>query len=411
VSQGREALVKFARVVSDASAPRVVLERLADALVEHVCPNGVGVFALEADARLHLVEVRNLGSIRVGLSAELDELATLPRKLSRGGDGKRTEDDTSGYVARPLVAGGDLFGAVIMACTASQALADDRLQLAEGLIDLAAIALETAAHVQKLETQFAELQRQQEMLARTEKLRALGQMAAGVSHDLRNILNPLSLHIQVITRAIDRGNTTDAKESAVEMKQVLQRGLASLERLRDFSRQDKEARTELVDLDVLAREAVAIGKSRGGAGRGRAPRIVEELTSPAPVMAISGEVVSALVNLVVNAVDAMNGNVSEEASGAARCSTITLRSGEDGELSWVEVADDGPGMPPEVARRIFEPFFTTKGSEGTGLGLAMVYATMQRHGGTVTVDTKPGKGTAFRLTFPKPSPNSLRNVK
>ena len=93
--------------------------------------------------------------------------------------------------------------------------------------------------------------------------------------------------------------------------------------------------------------------------------------------------------------------------------TITLRTGESDGGSWVQVADDGSGMPPDVEARVFEPFFTTKGEDGTGLGLAMVYASMQRHGGSVRLETAPGKGTAFTLWFPrsasaKPPPASSR---
>lgn len=382
-----DALVRFARVVSDAGGASDVLAVLADALYEHVCKDGVAVFAVGEGGKLALAAERDLGP-NAAIEAELDEMATL---------GERVRSTCcpahAAPVTRPLVAGGNLFGVVVLLYRDAEGADSRRLSLADGLIDLAAIALGDAAHVEKLERQFAELRAQQEMLARSEKLRALGQMAAGISHDLKNILNPLSLHIQVITRSLDRGNTDDAKESALEMKQVLQRGVQTLERLREFSRQEKEAKTELVELDRLAREAAAIGKSRSASGSGRVLRVKEELGSPPSVMAVSGEVVSALVNLVVNAVDA----------GAT---TITLRSGEADGGSWVEVADDGPGMPPDVAQRVFEPFFTTKGAEGTGLGLAMVYASMQRHGGTVTLDSKEGDGTTFRLWFPHPGPTS-----
>ncbi len=381
-----DALVRFARVVSDADGASDVLAVLADALHTHVCEDGVAVYALGPNGTLALAAERGLGDV-AKIAIELDEMASLgDRVRACCGPGFRN------HVARPLVAGGNLFGAVVLLYRDDEGPEPRKLSLAEGLIDLAAIALGEAAHVEQLERQFAELRAQQEMLARTEKLRALGQMAAGISHDLKNILNPLSLHIQLITRSLDRGNVEDAKESAVEMKQVLQRGVQTLERLREFSRQEKEAKTELVDLDRLAREAAAIGKSRSTSG-GRVLRIHEELGAPAHVMAVSGEVVSALVNLVVNAVDA----------GA---SSITLRSGQDAGGSWVEVADDGPGMPPEVAKRVFEPFFTTKGAEGTGLGLSMVYATMQRHGGAVTLDSKQGDGTTFRLWFPQSGPTS-----
>jgi len=399
-----DALVKFARVVSDAGAsPQDALSLLADALALHVCRSGgVGIFFLEPDAKLRLCAEKNLDaqakSNATARAFDLDEIAELPANVAPR------------MTLRPLVAVGDLFGVVLMELDVAEGegtQAEDEaaaLALADGLIDLTATAVGTATHVAKLERQFEELRQQQDVLARTEKLRALGQMAAGISHDLRNILNPLSLHLQVITRALTKGNTVDAQESAAEMKQVLQRGLSSLERLRDFSRQSKEPKTELVELDHLAREAASIGKSRAGNGGRRVAEIdYEGLTAPPPVTAVSSDIVSAIVNLIVNAIDAMG----ESGQG----NQIALRSGHDAEHCWIEVKDDGPGMRPDVAKRVFEPFFTTKGSEGTGLGLAMVYATMQRHGGTVTIETEPTKGTVFRLSFPKPGPTSLGAVR
>jgi signal transduction histidine kinase len=224
-------------------------------------------------------------------------------------------------------------------------------------------------------------------------------MAAGVSHDLKNILNPLSLHLQFSERALARGNVDDAKTSIAEMRQVVVRGVETLERLRSYSRQAKETKTELVELDKLVHEAAQIAKPRmASSASGRVLKIVEDLHTPPSVMAMSGEIVSALVNLVVNAIDA----------SAPTGGTITLRTGEADGGSFVEIADDGPGMPPDVQKRVFEPFFTTKGAEGTGLGLAMVYATVQRHGGTITLETAPGKGTCFHVWLPGPGPASVR---
>jgi signal transduction histidine kinase len=365
-------------VVSDAAAVADVLRFLADALFEHVAPDGVSVFALEPDGNLRLAAERGIGHALASIEVDLDDVDKLPQSVREAAGPAFVF-----HVNRPLVAAASLYGDVVLL---SKKEGELNLPLAEGLIDLAAVALGTAAHITQLERQAAELRAQQEMLARTEKLRALGQMAAGISHDLKNILNPLSLHLQIVGRSLDRGMVDDAKESIVEMKGALQRGLETLERLRSFSRQSKEEKTELVSLDELAREAVAIGKSRAASGSGRLPKIVEELGAPPQVSAIGSEVVAAIVNLVVNAIDAGAG-------------TITLRSGADDAGPWIEVGDDGPGMPPEVAKRVFEPFFTTKGTEGTGLGLAMVYATMQRHDGGVSVDTTEGKGTRFRLQF------------
>ncbi len=389
-----DVLIRFARLVSDASEGAEVLPLLADALLEHVPAAGVAVVEISSTGEGRLAVARgvppSVHDVRVDVDAIGEELG---EQLLAATEGTFTEEQT-----RPLVAGGSLFGAVVIFFDAQRPVTPEGMQLADGLVDLAAIALGNASALAKLEQSHAELAASQEMLARSEKLRALGQMAAGVSHDLKNILNPLSLHLQFIERSIDKGKIPDAKESCTEMKQVLVRGVQTLERLREYSRQSKESKTELVDLDRLAREAAEIARPRMAAVGGRGVRINQELTGPPQVMAISGEVVSALVNLVVNAIDALAGNGG----------TVTLRSGESNGGSFVSVEDDGPGMPKDVETRVFEPFFTTKGAEGTGLGLAMVYACMQRHGGTVSLETQPGQGTRFTLWFPGGAP-SLRN--
>ncbi len=235
--------------------------------------------------------------------------------------------------------------------------------------------------------------RAEDALARTEKLRALGQMAAGVAHDIKNILNPLSLHLQLTGRAIDRGAYADAQASVAEMKRVLTHAVETLERLRTYSRQADEVAVADVDLDRLVHEASEIAKPRIAARGGPMPRFREELGAPPRFKGRPADIGSALGNLMINSIDALTEG-----------GTITLRTGRADGQAWVQVSDDGPGMPPEVASRVFEPFFTTKGDEGTGLGLAMVYACVQRHGGTVKLDTAPGKGTTFTLSFPTCAP-------
>jgi len=214
-------------------------------------------------------------------------------------------------------------------------------------------------------------------------------MAAGVQHDLRNVLNPLGMHLQIVERALAKGDKDTAQASIQECKGVVRRGTEMLDRLRAFSRQAPGQAAHEVDLSALAREAVAIARPRMSARGGALARVVEDLDEVPPVVARGEEIVAAIVNLVVNAIDAMT-------SGG----TITVKTGKSETEAWVSVADTGPGMTPEVQSRIFEPFFTTKGTEGTGLGLAMVFATMQRHRGRVALDTAPGEGATFTLFFP-----------
>jgi signal transduction histidine kinase len=102
--------------------------------------------------------------------------------------------------------------------------------------------------------------------------------------------------------------------------------------------------------------------------------------------------VTAIVNLVFNAVDALQGK-----------GTITVSSGSSEGGGWIEVADDGPGITPEIKARILEPFFTTKGDLGTGLGVPIVYAFTQRHGGKFEIESEPGRGARFKMWFPASS--------
>jgi signal transduction histidine kinase len=115
------------------------------------------------------------------------------------------------------------------------------------------------------------------------------------------------------------------------------------------------------------------------------------------VVADTGLLRQAFLNLCVNAVHAMR----DQGGG-----TLTARARAEGEQVVVEIADTGPGLEPEVARRIFEPFFTTK-AEGTGLGLAIVRQAVEAHGGTVLVESQPGRGATFRIRLPAAKPDAV----
>ncbi|WP_394842342.1 HAMP domain-containing histidine kinase [Pendulispora brunnea] len=381
-----DVLVRFARLASEARAGAKVLPLLADALVKHVKADAVAVLAIGPGGAT-FVPSRHLPKELEGVQVDPDVIGEeLGAQLVAACHGRFAH-----VRSHPLVSGGGLFGSVVM-FFATEA-PHGQVDLGEALVDLAAIALASDAQLQQLVRSHAELRASQETLARSEKLRALGQMAAGVSHDLKNILNPLSLHLQLLARGLERGKTDDAKETIAEMKQVLTRGLQTLERLREYSRQSPEPRTENVDLNRLVHEAAEIARPRMTTASGRRHRVDEELGAPPIFRGRAGDIVSALVNLVVNAVDAMPDG-----------GTITLRTGASNGGSWVQIADDGPGIPEDVQRRVFEPFFTTKGEEGTGLGLAMVEACARRHGGSIKLDTAVGKGTTFTLWFPLTAP-------
>jgi signal transduction histidine kinase len=383
-----DVLIRVSRMISTAAEPAAVLALLAQAAVAHLGADAAAVLQVTASEGIRLAASHGLPDELLSLSIDDDaDSAEQGQCLLSASAGRFARAHTL-----PLVSGGDLFGSLVLLFTRDEDLAPSHVALAEGLVDLAATGLSRAAQYAELSRSYAELRASRAVLSRSHKLRALGQMAAGVSHDLKNILNPLSLHLQFLKRSLPR-DATDAHESVVEMQQVLKRGIETVERLRDFSRQSPQRKVEPVDLNLLVHETVEICKPRLHSRADVQIRIVTTLGAPGPVLLQASDGVAALVNLIVNAIDALRDK-----------GTITVTTGKDDDGGWVRVADDGPGMPPEVEQRVFEPFFTTKGDEGTGLGLAMVYASVQRHGGRLTLETAPGAGAAFTMWLPAAPP-------
>jgi signal transduction histidine kinase len=378
-----EALVQFSRLVSGAEQSGEILPRLAEAAVENAGADAAAVVQVDAKGELELVAQKGLPASFSGWPTSNDSIDTELGSTLVAACGKRFHH----AITLPLVSSGDLFGALVLLFKRKTPFDGLERRIAEGLVDLAGSTLAKNFQLAELRRSYAELRAAREAMLRTEKLRALGQMAAGVSHDLKNILNPISLHLQILKRRIARGE--DAAETVSEIEQAVRRGVEQLERIRDFSRQDPETRLEPVDLGAISHEVVKLCRPRLPRS-GKSIRLELAQGASPRIAARASELMSALMNLVVNAIDALG------PTGG----TIELSCGEADGGGWVRVADDGPGMPPEVEARAFEPFFTTKGKDGTGLGLAMVYATVQRQGGRIQLETAPGKGTRFTIWLP-----------
>jgi len=233
-----------------------------------------------------------------------------------------------------------------------------------------------------------QLRRAEAQLGRTEKLRLLGHMAGRISHDLKNLLNPLSLYLDLADRALARGDVERARFGIGELKQVIQLGVQTVDRLRVFSSPASELTFSKLDLDAIAREAVVLSEWRMSEAGHPGVRIETQLTGPLEVNGEHADLLSAVLNLLANSIDALpNGG------------TIRVRTGKDQDQPWLEVSDDGPGMAPEIRDKVFEPFFGTKTEPGAGLGLAMVQSAMLRHDARISVSSEPGQGTTLRLSF------------
>jgi len=379
-----DSLVNFSRLISEAAAPIEVLPLLADAAVRDIGADASAVFQIMENVDLKLVASMNLNDVACGTLLEAGLIGSnLGASLL-----KTCGSEFSHVQTYPLVSERDLFGALVTFYKKPQMVDQEHVAATEAFVRLAAIAASKANQYDKLKRSHAELQASQEVLARTEKLRILGQMSATISHDLGNLLMPLALHAELLKRVA--GDSKAVLKIAKILEKGIQHGFDTTERMRDFSRQSPEESDanaqEMVNLDNLVREAAELCKPQL---HGRM-QLELHLTNPPPVQVRASDFVTAIVNLVFNAVDALAG-----AGG-----TLTLTSGTERGSTWVKVADTGPGMTDEVKKRIFVPFFTTKGKEGTGLGLPMVYAFVQRHSGDIRLETMPGRGTTFILSFP-----------
>ncbi len=243
-----------------------------------------------------------------------------------------------------------------------------------------------------------ELRRAQDQLVQQERLRALGAMASGIAHDFNNALAPLLGYSELLLYRPDLWQDLNRVTEFLELIHTSAQDAARIvSRLREFYR-EREASEAMqpIAADTLLAQVVALTQPRWrdqALAEGRTI-LVETAMQPTPMLlGDEASLREALINLVFNAVDAL-----------PMGGTIMLRARAMGEGVVLEVSDTGTGMTEEVRRRCLEPFFTTKGERGTGLGLAMVYGVVQRHGGQLEIESAPGQGTTVRIHLPSTPP-------
>jgi GAF domain-containing protein/CheY-like chemotaxis protein len=296
------------------------------------------------------------------------------------------------WLGVPMLAGDRPIGVLTLrGGTRAFTEADERLLT--NIAHLAALALRSARLFDERARAYGDLAAAQDQLVRTEKLRALGEMASGVAHDFNNLLASILGRAQLVLQR------TEAPKLR-QWLQVIERsaldGAATVRRLQEFARIRRDQPFVAVDLNDVVRDALEITQSRWRQeprSRGVTVEVRTAFGAPPRIAGDASEMREALTNLILNAVDAMpEGGV------------LTLTTGAEGGEGVVTVADTGVGIPDALRARIFDPFFTTKGPHGTGLGLSMTYGIVERHGGRIGVESAEGQGTTFRLTFPAGAP-------
>jgi signal transduction histidine kinase len=313
---------------------------------------------------------------------------------------QRADAMARGELADPIAAGGegDEIGRLTLALEEMRRKLREKLRSTEEVnLDLErAVQMRTADLARKnreLAETLDKLGRAQQQIVRSEKLASIGQLVAGIAHEINNPVNAIVNTVGPLEEAVGNiGKDPEAAKEVVEMVKVVQRGAqrtkAIVSALHNYSRTDDES---VVDFDVnrslddslellrhLLKQNVTVAKKYGDPGR---------------VRGHAGQINQVFMNLLTNAAQALAGRDK---------ALITIETRGDSSGVEVKITDNGPGIPPEVLPRIWDPFFTTKDvGEGTGLGLSIVHELVERHGGTIECDTKLGEGTTFSVKLPR----------
>ena len=361
-----------------------------------------------------------IGSQKMGLELALTEEAHIPidrNGLSRCVGGQLVyEPDTrdvkmpfpqklagSGLhslVVAPLLVESKVFGVLVAARLEAHSFSSGECEFLRQLSEHVALAAHHAELYASLQRAYDDLRQTQQAVMQQERLRALGQMASGVAHDINNAISPMAMSTELLLET-ESGLSPRTRKHLQMIQQAADDVAKTVARMKDFYRQREPQLTLApVDMNALVQQVVGLTRARWSDMPQQQGVVIEMHTEFAPnppaIMGVESEIREALINLLFNAVDAMPGG-----------GTLTLRTRTEEHSTspsklrnvLVEVADTGVGMDEETRRRCLEPFFTTKGERGTGLGLAMVYGVVQRHSADLEIDSAPGKGTTVRLGF------------
>ena len=323
----------------------------------------------------------------------------FPARLARAG--------LRSLVSAPLSVENEAFGVLVVARRDAASFTSNDCEFLGQLSEHLSLAAHQAQLYSALQQAYEDLRQTQQTVMQQERLRALGQMAGGIAHDINNALSPAALYAQsLLDRDIGLGG--DVRDKLTVIQRAIDDVGRTVSRMRMFYRpEDVESELKQTDVNALLGQVADLTRARWSdmpQERGIVIHLKADLTAKLPhIKGAEHEIRDALTNLVFNAVDAM-----------PEGGTLTLRTKVDSAGGTearaprvlVEVSDTGVGMPEEVRGRCLEPFFTTKGERGTGLGLAMVYGMIERHNGELEIESAPGQGTTIRLRFPIPTAES-----
>lgn len=374
---------------------------LYDAAAETLTVNTVGAASRSLSARLDLAEQTIVPIDRNGLSRSMQGHLVcehdvrevphpFPQRLAAG--------DLRSLVIAPLIVENKVFGALIAARRKEHAFTSGDCEFLQQLSQHVALASHQAQLHGALQHAYDDLRQSQHTVMQHERLRALGQMASGIAHDINNAISPIALYTESI---LEREPTLSdwARSSLTTIQRAIDDVASTVARMREFYRtREPQLTLALVDVNRIVKQVLELTHAKWydlPQQRGAAVELRTELTDDLPgIMGAEGEIRDALTNLIFNAVDAMPDG------GTLTVRTRAVATSDEIQSVRIEVSDTGVGMDDDTRRRCLEPFFTTKGERGTGLGLAMVYGMIQRHSAEFEIDSAVGSGTTMHVIFP-----------
>jgi signal transduction histidine kinase len=342
--------------------------------------------------------------VEMGEPVLVDDIATDPRF-------NRTNNPQYGngsFICMPIRVGDRVIGVINMAKKrdggASDALrlppfGSTDLQFLNALMTYIGYAVDNSRLLEEAQSSASQLQgvvddlkSTQAQLVRGETLRAMGQLSSGMAHHLNNLFAVILGRVELLMGKVQEASV---RRSLEIIQRTAQDGAEVVRRVQRFSRVQPVSDAVAVDLNQLVQEVVELTRPRWQDEAQLRGSRIEVAVEAGVIGAAAGEPAplrEVLMNLLLNAADSIT-----------QAGKITLKTWTRDDRVYCSVADTGGGMPEEIRRRALEPFFTTKGPKATGLGLSVAYGTVQRYGGSLTVESTEGQGTTVEVSLPTAS--------
>lgn len=252
-------------------------------------------------------------------------------------------------------------------------------------------SLEGVALVNSLNLMLDSLNEKQEALIQSAKLATIGQVTAGLAHEVNNPLNNISLTAEVLLEEFPEDDHSERKVMIGEILAQTERAREVVQNLLVFIRMAKNIQPMEMNLGQVVEDSIGLIRNQIRLSRIEVRTDFGNFThGELQTKGFPSQVEQVLINIMLNAIQAM------EPGG---CMDVKISVSDDRKIAWIAIADNGPGIGVEDRKHVFDPFYTTK-SEGTGLGLSVSYSIIEKHGGTITLESELGKGTTFVVELP-----------